>query len=149
MTTIDDLRAQLEREDEIVNRCRPELDVLKNEIGVWIRAKSNGIPMAEPVEARQRYAELQAELWTARDHMVTRRLLGEAESRARALLANIALHNDVIAQLRAQPIRTEAQALRIGEDIARIERYRANDQRQLDLIGYPGLMLASDSMKAA
>lgn len=149
MTTIDELRAKLEREEEILNRCRPELDALKIEIGPWMRATAAGIAMAEPVEARKRQAELQAELWTARDHMETRRQLGEAENRARRLMENIAVHDATIAELQAAPRFSDDRGKRLDEEIARVTRYRQNDVRLLDLLGTPSPALASEAMKVA
>ncbi len=137
MTQLDELYAKFDGEEAITARCRPELDALKIEIGPWLRAVASGIPMAEPVEARRRYADLQGELWQARALEQTRREVGLAENHSRRLREQITELNQEAARLEALPSSTPAGDARIAEEVTQLRRYAASYQITLDLIGTP------------
>lgn len=137
MSTIDDLIARLDQQEEIIRRCRPRLDELKQAIGPWLRATANGTPMDEPVELRREQAELLSELWQARDIDATRRELGIAVNRSRRLQERVNQCNQEIARLEAIPPSTPNAAALIRDQLTQETRIRDSIQITLDALGMP------------
>lgn len=137
MSTIDDLIARLDQQEEIIRRCRPRLDQLKIEIGPWLRATANGTPMDEPVGLRKEQAALLSELWQARDIDAVRRELGIAVNRSRRLQERIDLCNREISRLEAIPPSTPNADALIREQITYETRIRDSIQISLDVLGQP------------
>ena len=147
MSTLSELYAKVADQEAIIDRCRPRLDELKIAIGPWLRATANGTPMDEPVELRKEQAQLQIELWAARNVDETRRELGLTENRARRLQERVDMCNAEIARLETFPASTPQAAALLKDQIVQEQRIAASLQITLDIIGVPRQTLASDAMK--
>mgnify|MGYP001573830325 FL=1 len=145
MTNLEQSYAQYDQARAAIQRIRTRREELKPIVGAWQRSQDSlRYDVPEPVEARDEYARLGAELYAAANGFEElQQQIARLEGLALRAMEMIASDTASIEQLErsTHPI--------APEQAEQIRRWRANRQRELDHIGTPRAMAAAPEQVAA